>query len=303
VKPENVFFLPISALHGIGIFKGGQTFPFFEGITPAVKKPGFEKITTLEEAIDYQDVPTRALNKPLRLPIASIAHVPGHGVIFCGRVECGQFKKTDWVRFLPVNLKAEVKNVQAHRKDLEVAEAGMNIGFNIITKEKAATDKIAAGHMVGPADDAKFQLYPFYVISGVSLKGKTKGGADEKGIKAGYTPVFACGTSNIAGKFIKLLTAINKDNVTIENPDLISKDQRFTALVYPTKQALYETYADFPTLGKYVCRDSGQLVVVGQIAKCVTEEEALKDYGVKLSDVAGGKPASVAVPAAEKRKK
>lgn len=292
VKSDTTFFLPVSALHGIGLFKGGENFPFFEGITPKIAKQGFEKITSLEEAIDYQDAPLRPITRPLRMPISSIAHVPGHGVIFCGRVDYGSIKKGDQVKFLPVNLKAEVKNVQAHKKDLDVAEAGMNIGFNIITKDKLVVDKIAAGHMVGPAEDSDFQLYPFYVVSCVSLKGKSKAGQEEKGIRAGYTPVVSCGTSNIACKFVKVLSAVGKDNAPIENPEVVSKDQKFTALIYPTKQALYENCKTFPALGKFVCRDSGLLVAVGQIVDCVSEERAIKEFGVDMKEVTGVKPST-----------
>lgn len=293
VKSDTAFFLPISALHGVGLFKGGETFPFFQGITPKIAKPGFEKITCLEEAIDYQDAPARPVTKPLRIPVSSIAHVPGQGIIVCGRIDFGTIKKGDMVKILPINLRLEVKNVQAHKKDLEIGEAGQNIGFSIITKDKLAAEKIAAGHMVGPAEDPEFQLYPFYIVSCVSLKGKSKAGQEEKGIRAGYTPVVSCGTSNIASKFVKLLSAINKDNNTpIENPDIIAKDQRFTALIYPTKQALYENCKNYPTLGKFVCRDSGILVAAGQIIDCVTEERAEKEFGIKINDVTGTKPSA-----------
>lgn len=292
VKSDTTFFLPISALKGIGLFKGGENFPFFEGITPKIAKPGFEKITCLEDAIDYQDVPVRPTTRPLRMPISSIAHVPGHGVIFCGRIDYGSMKKGDQVKFLPIDLKAEVKNVQAHKKDVDIAEAGMNIGFNIITKDKLVVDKIAAGHMVGPADDPDFQLYPFYIVSCVSLKGKCKAGQEEKGIRAGYTPVVSCGASNIACKFVKILSAMGKDNTSIENPGVVTKDQKFTALIYPTKQALYENCKAFPALGKFVCRDSGLLVAVGQIADCVSKERAAKEFGVCMDEVTGAKAAA-----------
>ncbi|KAM0680068.1 translation elongation factor EF-1 alpha [Glugoides intestinalis] len=304
VNLDNVFFLPISALQGIGIFDDGKKFDFFEGITPKVAKPGFEKITNLVQAINYQDVPKRPTDKPLRLPISSIAHVPGHGVIICGRVDYGAIKAGDQVKILPLGLTLPVKNVQAHKKDIPVGEAGMNIGFNLAATKATAglIEKIVAGQMVGPADDAAFQLYPFYTISCVSLKGKAKAGHDEKGIRVGYTPVISCGTSNVASKFVKLISTTGKDAVVIESPDMISKDSKFTALIYPTKQALFESYKVYPTLGKFVCRDSGMLVAVGQILDCVTEEKALQEYNIKLSDVNGTKPVAVAADKKGKKK-
>lgn len=300
VKLEQVIFLPISALNGVGIFKGGPVFDFYKGQKPAVAKPGYDRIMCLEDAIDYQEIPSRPTDKPLRLPVSSVCHVPGQGTILCGRVDYGSIKKGDSIKILPVDLTAEVKNVQAHKQDVEAGVAGMNIGFSIITKDKAKYDSIKAGDMIGPSTDADFALYPFYTISAVSLKGKAKAGQEEKGIKVGYTPVLSCGTSNIATKFVKLLLAHGKDT-TIENPDIISKDQRFSALIYPSKQALFESFKSFPFLGKFVCRDSGVLVVVGQIMECVTEKKALADYGVTIASVTGVKP--VATAADKKSKK
>lgn len=292
VKKETTFFLPISALHGVGVFKDGERFKWFKGIKPEVAKPGFETISSLEEAIDYQDAPVRPLTKPLRMPISSIAHVPGHGSIFCGRIDYGTLKKGDQVKFQPLGLKSEVKNVQAHRKDLDIAEAGMNIGFNILSKEKLLVDKIKSGFMVGPAEDDEFQIYPFYVASMMSLKPKGKSGSEEKGIRAGYTPVITCGTANIACKFVKIISAYGKDNQLIESPDFVTKDSRFNALLYPTKPALYENFNKFPALGKFVCRDSGILVACGQITEQVTEERAIKEFGINMTEVLG-KPTEV----------
>lgn len=295
VNLEKTIFLPISALHGIGLFKNDKVYPFFEGYVPKDPKPGFEKIMTLEEAINFQDVPTRPLDKPLRIPVSSIAQVAGQGTIVCGRVDYGSIRKGDQVKALPIGLIAEVKSVQAHKKDVEVGECGMNIGFSLVAKDKAKQSldkKIAAGHMIGPANDVDFQLYPFYIINCISMKGRDKSGHEEKGIKAGYTPVISCGTSNIASKFVKLISATVKQDsstTTVENPDVILADQKFTALIYPTKQALFESYKNFPTLGKFVCRDSGILVAVGQVLECVTEERAKAEYSVTIADVIGAK--------------
>ncbi|XP_077301380.1 LOW QUALITY PROTEIN: uncharacterized protein LOC143921933 [Arctopsyche grandis] len=300
VKLESVIFLPISALNGIGVFKGGDVFPFYKGFKPANPEPGYELIMTLEEAINSQKAPSRPTDKPLRLPISSVCRVPGQGIILCGRVDYGSIKKGDQIKILPIDLTAEVKNVQAHKQDVEAGISGMNIGFSIITKDKIKYEAVKAGDMVGPAIDPEFMLYPFYTISAVSLKGKAKSGQDEKGIKAGYTPVLSCGTSNIATKFVKLISAQGKDTL-VEDPTIISKDQRFSALIYPSKQALFESYKKFPFLGKFVCRDSGVLVVVGQISECISEEKAKSTYNYTIADATGIKP--VGAPVDKKGKK
>uniref|UniRef100_A0A1B6JTY0 GTP-eEF1A C-terminal domain-containing protein n=1 Tax=Homalodisca liturata TaxID=320908 RepID=A0A1B6JTY0_9HEMI len=298
VDKDKVIFLPISALQGVGLFEGGETFPFYEGCKPAVAKPGFECIKTLEEAINYQDVPVRPVTRPLRMPLSNVAHVAGHGAIFCGRIDYGSLKKGDLVKFLPTNLKTDVKNVQEHRKDIAVGEAGMNVGFSINCKDKIQIDKIKTGHIVGPADDNEFAFYPFYVANCFSLKPKSKGG-EERGIRPGYTPVLSGGTANVACKFVKILGCVTKTG-PVEDPAFVPNGARFSVLLYPSKPVLFETADKLPFLGKFVCRDSGIIVAAGQITERLTEDEAVAKYGVNMADVLGQKPVAAAGKAKKK---
>lgn len=308
VDLKTVIFLPISALHGIGLFKGDKKYDFFQGYVPPTPVPGFDKITCLEEAIDYQKAPERPTKQSLRLPVSSTANVPGQGTIVCGRVDYGTLRRGMNIKILPLNLVGEVKNIQAHKADVEAGEAGMNIGFSLKIEDKAKTsliDKVTTGSMVGETKDESFTPHPFYLVSCVSMKGKgSKGGQEEKGIRPGYTPVISCGTSNVASKFVKIVSAIDKEtNTALEvPPSVISKDQRFTALIYPTKSALFESYKSFPTLGKFVCRDSGVLVAVGQVLEALTEQQAVERYNVSMAEVTGVKPANAGADKKGKKK-
>ncbi|KAI5170894.1 elongation factor 1-alpha [Pancytospora epiphaga] len=296
VDKDKVIFLPVSALKGIGLFEDGETFPFYEGSKPAVAKPGFEVIKTLEQAINYQEIPARPVTQPLRMPLSNVAHVAGHGAIFCGRIDYGSLKKGDLIKFLPTNLKTDVKNVQEHRKDIAIGEAGMNVGFSINCKDKIQVDKIKTGHIVGPAEDNDFAFYPFYIANCFSLKPKSKGG-EERGIRSGYTPVLSGGTANVACKFVKILGCVTK-NGPVEDPAFVPNGARFSVLLYPSKPVLFETADKLPFLGKFICRDSGIVVAAGQITGRLTEEEAVKKYNLNMNEVLGQKPV-----AAEGKKK
>ncbi|KAL6121755.1 protein translation elongation factor EF-1A [Nucleospora cyclopteri] len=292
VKRENVIFLPISALNGIGLFNDSKTYPFYEG-SPMKDKSSNKTvlIKTLEQAINFQEAPLRALEKSLRMPISSIAHVPGHGTVLCGRVDYGIINKGDQVKILPNNVISKVKSIEAHKTSIGKAEAGLNIGFTLELKDKATVDKIKVGSIVGVHEDSKFIMAPLYKVSCISMK-KSKVSASEKtGIKEGYTPVISCGTANIACKFAKLLSCITKDKETIDAPNVIPSNARFEAIIYPTKPALFECASDFPGLGKFICRDSGILVVAGQIIGKVSEQEAKEVYGLDMAVLSGDKDA------------
>ncbi|ORD93554.1 EF1A [Enterospora canceri] len=248
-------------------------------------------VHSLEEAIDYQDAPLRPIDRPLRMPISSIAHVPGHGAVLCGRVDYGFLAKGDNVKILPIGVSAKVKSIEAHKCSLQRADSGENIGFVLDTKDKATVEKIKTGSIAGPSDDGVFVCSPFYLVAGISMKKSKKSGTDQSGIKEGYTPVISCGTANVACKFAKLTKCITKDKVEIENPTIIPTGARFEALIYPTKQVLFEEAASFPGLGKFVCRDSGMLVCAGQIKGKMTEAEAKEKYGLSIAVLSGDKDA------------
>merc|ERR1712131_550202 len=125
----------------------------------------------------------------------------------------------------------------------------------------------------------------------LSMKKSKAGSSEPTGIKAGYTPVISCGTSNVACKFAKLLTCTTKDKEFIENPNIIPSNARFDAIVYPTKDTIFECASDFPGLGKFICRDSGILVVVGQVTGKVTSEQAASEFDLNMALVKGDKEA------------
>jgi len=299
VNKDDVIFLPISALKCIGLFKDGEQYPFFEGAPVKEKVPGQNKIFSLEEAIDYQDSPLRAVDRPLRMPVASIAHVPGHGAVLCGRVDYGSLTKGKAVKILPIGLSTKVKSVEAHNESVEVANAGSNIGVVLDTKDKTAVEKIRPGSITGSADDSDFVCSPFYTVSGISMK-KSKKGADKSGISVGYTPVISCGTANIATKIVKIIKCVTKDKVVIENPETIPTGARFDAIVYPTKPVVFEAASSYPGLGKFVARDSGSLVFAGQITGKVTEAEAKQKFDIDTTVLSGDKEAIKKAKAATK---
>ena len=302
---NKVIFLPISALKGIGIFKDSESFPFFKGwLKPLAAGESADTprmtIMSLEEAIDAQNPPVRALDRPLRIPVSSTARVPSCSTaIICGRVDYGVLNKGDMIRILPADIVSDVKTIQAHHSSIDSAPCGMNVGIAIGYKEKIPLqDRVAAGHVIGPANDTEFIVSPCYIATCISMKRAAgAGGADEKkGIKNGYTPVISCGTTNVACKIVKIISSKGRGDKTEqphEGDRAVPKDARFTCILYPSKPCVFEEVTKFPTLSKFVCRDSNALVMVGNITKRIGVEEAIKEYGVS-EDAFGGKGAAVA---------
>ncbi len=89
---------------------------------------------TLKEALDAVIEPKRPLDKPLRIPLNGVYKIDGIGTVVTGRVEAGILKAGKKVVFTPSNVElkpAEVKTIEAHKEELEMAIPGDNIGFNV----------------------------------------------------------------------------------------------------------------------------------------------------------------------------
>lgn len=300
VKKEDVIFLPISALEGIGIFsketieemgKGeneAKFYGFFKGAEPPKGSDWdkTKKIMCLEDAINAQPVPMRQLDKPLRMPITKPYKVDGQGMVFSGRIDYGMLKKKDTIKILPSELVTEIKTMEANHNNIELAKAGDNIGFTVLTKSLDALNSVATGHVVGPTADPEFTVAPFYKVNCISMKPKGKAGLEERGIRVGYSPVLNCGASSVTCKFVKLIGTTDKNGKIVQaDPEFVSKGARFFALIHPTRLTYAEDFRKAPSLGKFVMRDSGILVCCGQILERVSEADAKNIYGVDLSEL------------------
>lgn len=88
----------------------------------------------LTQAIDLLEAPRRPIEKPLRIPINDVYKIDGYGTVAVGRVETGVLRKKANLFFAPGNLKSQVKSIEMHHEQVEVANPGDNVGFNVKLK-------------------------------------------------------------------------------------------------------------------------------------------------------------------------
>ena len=286
--------MPISALKDINIFRTSGKFDWWSHADVA-ERNCISRITCLEEAINWQEVPQRQSESNLRLPLSGIANVPGHGQINCGHIDMGKLERDSTIKAIPANVVGRVKNIQAHKVDVPIGLPGMNIGFSLLpsdSKNASLISKIVAGNIVGPADDPTFIIHPYYKITGFSFKGsKGHKDTDAKGIKVGYSPVFTIGSANVICKFVKLIVCNKGKDIKIEEPTTIPCDYSYSAIIYTMKPVFGDVSSkeNNNPLGKWIARDSNKLVSCGVISGCYSAEEAKNLFGINHEDVAGGK--------------
>ncbi len=192
----------------------------------------------------------------LRLPVQDVYAITGIGTVPVGRVETGVMKVGDSIIFMPSNVKAEVKSIEMHHEQLQKAEPGDNVGFNV--KGIAKTD-IRRGDVAGltsnpPTVAAEFTAQ-IVVLNHPTVLSK------------GYTPVFHAHTAQVACQITDIIKQIDpRTGQTVkEHPDFVKTGDVAIVKVVPTKPMVIESHAKFPPLGRFAIRDMGQTVAAGMV--------------------------------------
>jgi elongation factor 1-alpha len=243
-KTDTIPFIPISGWIGDNMVDRSDKMPWYKG-------------PILLEALDAIVPPKRPSDLPLRLPLQDVYKIGGIGTVPVGRVETGRLKPGMTVIFSPAQLSTEVKSVEMHHEQLEVAEPGDNVGFNV---KNVSVKEIKRGMVVGDVkNDPPLPTYNFEAQV-IVLDHPNR-------IMPGYTPVLDCHTAHIACRFHQLITLINKRNgeTLEENPKFIKSGQAAIVEMIPSKPMCVEAFSKYAPLGRFAVRDMRKTVAVGVI--------------------------------------
>ena len=242
-KTDEIPFIPCAALAGDNVFNKSENMPWYNGMT-------------LFEAIDKIQMPPKPTDRPLRLPIQDVYKISGIGTVPVGKIETGVLNAGKTVVFNPSQQTAEVKSIEMHHTNVEKAEPGDNVGFNV--RGLAATD-IRRGDVAGYTDNA-----PMFVRHDETFVGQIQLMDIPKAIGSGYTPVFHAHTSQVAVRFVDLL----ENSKTKEaNPPFLKTGDAALVRFMPTKPMAIEQMDAFPELARFAIRDMGKTVAAGVCMK------------------------------------
>jgi len=240
----NIPFIPISGWEGDNMIEASTNMPWYSG-------------PTLLGALDALRPPKRPLDKPLRLPLQDVYKIGGIGTVPVGRVETGSIKAGMIVTFAPMNITTEVKSVEMHHEQVELATPGDNVGFNVknLSVKDIRRGYVASDSKNDPAADTEMFVAQVIVFNHPGQ------------IQNGYTPVLDCHTAHIACRFDKIRSKVDKRTgaVTEEEPQFIKSQDAAMVEIKPTKPMVVETFSTYAPLGRFAVRDSKQTVAVGVI--------------------------------------
>ena len=244
-NPANVPFIPVSSLNGENIAKKSENMSWYTG-------------KTLLDTMDSLNPPEKPTELPLRLPIQDVYNITGIGVVPVGRVETGVMKLGDKVIVVPgregKGVSGEVKTIEMHHEQLQKAEPGDNIGFNV---RGIGKKDIARGDVLGHVDNVP-KVAEEFKAQIVVLNHPTV-------ITAGYTPVFHIHTAQVACQFIAIEKKLNPatGEVLAENPDFIKNGDAAIVRIRPVQPLCIETQKEIPQMSRFAIRDSGSTVAAG----------------------------------------
>ncbi|HLA47355.1 MAG TPA: translation elongation factor EF-1 subunit alpha [Thermoplasmata archaeon] len=247
-KVDRIPFIPLSAYKGENVVKGSS-------------KIGWWKGKSLVHSLDDLEVPSKPVDKPLRLPIQDVYSITGIGVVPVGRIETGILKPNMKVHFQPADKVGEIKSIEMHHEAILEAVPGDNVGFNVRGLDKKDLRRgDVAGTTDSPPTVAKTFIAQIMVLNHPSV------------ITVGYTPVFHAHTAQVACTFEEIQRSLDPRTGATkqEKPDHIKTGDAAIVKIRPTKPMVIEKAKDFPQLGRFAIRDMGQTVAAGM---CIDVEK------------------------------
>ena len=246
---SKVQFIPVSGWKGDNLIKKSENMPWYKG-------------PTLLEALDMFEAPEKPIGKPLRIPVQDVYSITGVGTVPVGRVETGIVKTNDKVVVMPSGVSGEVKSIETHHTQMDSAEAGDNIGFNLRGVDKKS---IKRGDMIGAASSPPTVVKEFEAQI-IVIHHPTA-------MAPGYTPVLHAHTAQVAATLSEFIAKIDSKTggVVEEKPKFLKTGDAAIVRIKPVRPLAIETFKEFPEIGRFALRDMGTTIAAG-VVKSVTEK-------------------------------
>ena len=242
-KPDTMTFLAISGFKGDNVVKKSTNMPWYKG-------------PTIMEQLDLFKDPEKPTQLPLRMPLQDVYEITGIGTVPVGKIETGVMKIGQKVIILPgrsgKGVPGEVRTIEMHHEQMQMGEAGDNVGINI---RGVGKKDVARGDVVcdasKPATIAEEFVAQVAVISHPTV------------IAKGYTPVFHVHTAQVPCQFIELIEKTSPDGTTAKNPDFLKNGDVARVRIKPIGNLVLETQAANPHMARFAIRDAGATVAAG----------------------------------------
>jgi elongation factor 1-alpha len=251
---SKVQFIPVSAWKGDNLVKLSENTPWYKG-------------PTLAESLDMFEAPEKPIGKPLRIPIQDVYTITGVGTVPVGRVETGVVRANDKVIVMPSGVTGEVKSIETHHTQMDSAEAGDNIGFNLRGVDRKS---IKRGDILGSTDSPPCVAREFEAQI-IVIHHPTA-------MAPGYTPVLHAHTAQVAATLSEFVAKIDAKTggIVEEKPKFLKTGDAAIVRVKPTRPLAIETFKEFPEIGRFALRDMGTTIAAGVVKGIIEKYDPSK---------------------------
>ena len=251
---SKVQFIPVSAWKGDNLVKLSENTPWYKG-------------PTLAESLDMFEAPEKPIGKPLRIPIQDVYTITGVGTVPVGRVETGVVRANDKVIVMHSGVTGEVKSIETHHTQMESAEAGDNIGFNLRGVDRKS---IKRGDILGSTDKPPSVAREFEAQI-IVIHHPTA-------MAPGYTPVLHAHTAQVAATLSEFVAKIDAKTggIVEEKPKFLKTGDAAIVRVKPTRPLAIETFKEFPEIGRFALRDMGTTIAAGVVKGIIEKYDPSK---------------------------
>ena len=251
---SKVQFIPVSAWKGDNLVKLSENTPWYKG-------------PTLAESLDMFEAPEKPIGKPLRIPIQDVYTITGVGTVPVGRVETGVVRANDKVIVMPSGVTGEVKSIETHHTQMDSAEAGDNIGFNLRGVDRKS---IHRGDILGSTDQPPSVAKEFEAQI-IVIHHPTA-------MAPGYTPVLHAHTAQVAATLSEFVAKIDAKTggIVEEKPKFLKTGDAAIVRIKPTRPLAIETFKEFPEIGRFALRDMGTTIAAGVVKGIIEKYDPSK---------------------------
>jgi elongation factor 1-alpha len=221
-------------------------------------------VDTLHDCLDnYVVIPSRPMDKPLRMPVGSVCNIKGVGSIVCGRIEQGRVKPGDELVFIPTHTESNpctgrVFSIEQHHKNLAEGVAGDNVGLCVKGLNKEHMPK--SGDLAILMSDTS--LKP---VRSFTVQAQVISCANE--FKVGYCPIGFVRTARSPCKLVSIDWRIGKETAgaKVEKPTGIKVNDMVQCQFENQSPFVVDSFKNCENLARIAFMDGSAPVLLGKI--------------------------------------
>jgi len=256
--------LPISGWNGDNLLGKSDKMGWWKGQDVKISKTQGMHVDTLKDCLnDFVQPAQRDPDKEMRLPLSGVYKIKGVGDVLTGRVEQGEVKPGEEVKFLPTHTAStactgKVFTVEMHHKRIDAGKSGDNIGMNVKALNKDNMPRVG-DVMIYKEDDTLASSENFSAqVSVLDIPGS---------IKPGYSPIGHVRCGRAACRLVQINWRLGKETggEKAEGAMELKTNDQAEAVFMPQQPMVVDSFANCEGLARIAFLDGNSAVMLGKV--------------------------------------